>query len=152
MTLLRTSSICGLVLCSLFISSIAFASESDSIVDNAWKQWNENKRDLVEQSFLSAIQKDPNNTRAHLGLYLLYTLQLEPGKAWDATSRRSKNWKILIPTSMQHGQQRSLSEKFRKRKSGNYRSPEKNGRRHESTRHHAEHGVRRSRFLLWEEK
>ena len=74
--------LCILPLFVLFISSASSASESDSLVDQGWKQWNENKRDLVERSFSSAIQKDANNARAYIGLTLLYTLQEQNEKAW----------------------------------------------------------------------
>lgn len=67
----------------LFFSPLAKASTSDSLVNEGWKQWNDNKRDLVEKSFLAAIQSDAANPRAYLGLTLLYTLQEQPEKAWS---------------------------------------------------------------------
>jgi tetratricopeptide (TPR) repeat protein len=83
MKLIRSHFLCALILFVIFSPSVLVASESDSLVDFAWKRWNDNKRDLVEQSFLSAIQKDANNARAYIGLMLLYTLQEQNEKAWS---------------------------------------------------------------------
>ncbi|MBN1398002.1 MAG: DUF3857 domain-containing protein [Bacteroidetes bacterium] len=78
----RTHSLYYIALCLMLNLSMLAASESDALVNQGWEQWNANRRDLVEQSFLSAIQKDENNIRAYIGLMLLYTLQEQHEKAW----------------------------------------------------------------------
>jgi hypothetical protein len=54
----------------------AFANiAADALVADAWKAWYQNNQQLVEAKFLAAIKEDPRNTRAALGLSLLYILQ-----------------------------------------------------------------------------
>lgn len=81
------------ILSLLFIvsTSMVASATSDSLVDYGWKQWNENKRSLVERSFLSAIEKDKKDARAYLGLALLYALQDQPEKEWPVYKQALDN-------------------------------------------------------------
>jgi len=60
------------------------ATKSDSLVLAAWKAWETNDHKQVEQKFQAAIQADPGNTRAYLGLSFLYTYQRKYGASWAA--------------------------------------------------------------------
>ncbi len=62
----------------------AGADESDSLVAAAWKAWEKNDQQQVEQMFLAAVQAGPKNTRAHLGLSFLYAYQEKHEAAWLA--------------------------------------------------------------------
>jgi cytochrome c-type biogenesis protein CcmH/NrfG len=71
----------------LFLSStrlFAGAGKSDSLVAAAWKAWEKNGQSQVEQMFLAAVQADPKNARAHLGLSFLYAYQEKHKAAWLA--------------------------------------------------------------------
>ncbi|HPC35840.1 MAG TPA: DUF3857 domain-containing protein [Candidatus Marinimicrobia bacterium] len=56
---------------------------STQYVNEAWQAWNRNDQKLVEQKFQEAIQTDPTNTRAYIGLAYLYEMQYKYLKAWQ---------------------------------------------------------------------
>ncbi|MGH9853752.1 MAG: DUF3857 domain-containing protein, partial [Blastocatellia bacterium] len=58
--------------------------KSHALVAEAWKAWGENNQPQVEAKLTAAIKEDPANTRASLGLYLLYHMQGKDRQAWDA--------------------------------------------------------------------
>jgi Tfp pilus assembly protein PilF len=62
----------------------AGAEKSDTLVAAAWKAWEKNDQQQVEQKFLAAIQADPKNTRAHLGLSFLYAYQEKHEASWQS--------------------------------------------------------------------
>jgi tetratricopeptide (TPR) repeat protein len=55
-----------------------------ALVAEAWKAWGENNQQQVEAKLTAALKEDPANTRASLGLYLLYRMQGKERQAWDA--------------------------------------------------------------------
>ncbi len=63
--------------------SIAIASESSVLVDEAWKAWEQNDHSTVEQKFQTAIKADPKNTRAYIGLAFLYEIQRKEKQSWE---------------------------------------------------------------------
>src|SRR5215510_3478290 len=64
------------ILLLLFQGRSVFANTAaDALIADAWKAWERNNQQLVEAKFLAAIKEDPRNTRAALGLSLLYILQ-----------------------------------------------------------------------------
>ncbi len=76
------------LLCTLAIALLfqptAWATPPDvnTLIEEAWNAWQQGDQSLVEQKFQSALQADPANMRAHIGLSFLYGLQRQYGKAW----------------------------------------------------------------------
>ena len=58
------------ILIILLFSEFLFPNISASAqsVEEAWQAWNRNDQKLVEQKFQEAIQANPNDTRAYIGL------------------------------------------------------------------------------------
>lgn len=75
-------SISGLLILFAAVNLFANTEESDSLVTEAWKAWEENDQQQVERKFLAAIEEDRDNTRAYLGLCFLYSLQGKYEKSW----------------------------------------------------------------------
>ncbi|HKA20622.1 MAG TPA: DUF3857 domain-containing protein [Blastocatellia bacterium] len=63
--------------------SVFASTTADALVADAWKAWEQNNKQLVEAKFLAAIKEDPRNTRAALGLSLLYILQKKNAASWE---------------------------------------------------------------------
>lgn len=55
---------------------------ADSLVDAAWHAWETGNQPLVAANFLGALKLEPENTRALLGLSLLYRMQRKYDEAW----------------------------------------------------------------------
>ncbi len=76
-----------LVLFSFFIflnaSNPAIATASDDLVSTAWKAFDTNNFAGAEQKFKNAIDAAPNNSRAYMGLSLLYELQQRYAESWE---------------------------------------------------------------------
>lgn len=62
----------------------AGTEKSNQFVEEAWKVWEADDHQTVEQKFISAIEQDRNNTRAYVGLSYLYNLQGNDEKSWIA--------------------------------------------------------------------
>jgi Tfp pilus assembly protein PilF len=75
-----------IVVLSVFVPRAAGATRSDSLITLAWQAWNRNDQQTVEKYFNSALEADPQNARAQLGLSYLYMLQARTAKAWDSFS------------------------------------------------------------------
>ena len=60
----------------------AVTKKSELLTQEAWTAWGKNNRPLVEQKFQAAIAADSTNTRAYLGLSMLYDLQEDYTEAW----------------------------------------------------------------------
>ena len=61
---------------------LAATPDSERLVEEAWAAWDLNERGVVEQKFQAAIAADSMNTRAYLGLSMLYDMQHHYDKAW----------------------------------------------------------------------
>ena len=78
----RTGVFFGLLM-FLWITDLSAATkESELLVAEAWEAWNRNDQVLVEKKFQDAIAADSMNTRAYLGLSILYDFQNKYDKAW----------------------------------------------------------------------
>ena len=73
----------ALVAVLIICSTIAFG-QTDSDVDKAWRALEGAGQQSAEQLFKASINQNKNNTRAYLGLSLLYELQDRKPEAWDA--------------------------------------------------------------------
>jgi len=73
---------------TIFADSI----KSEQLVNEAWAAWDKNDQVLVEQKFIAAIAENKENTRAYLGLTLLYSMQTKNRKALET-------FKEFIPVS-----------------------------------------------------
>lgn len=72
-----------LFLLILLLNTVAFAiPESD--VELAWKALQGSGQKQAEEHFKAAIAAEKTNTRAHLGISLLYEMQDRKSEAWDA--------------------------------------------------------------------
>ena len=60
----------------------AATKKSEFLTQEAWTAWGKNNRPLVEQKFQAALAADSTNTRAYLGLSMLYDLQEDYAEAW----------------------------------------------------------------------
>ncbi|HQO73603.1 MAG TPA: hypothetical protein PLO58_02050, partial [Candidatus Marinimicrobia bacterium] len=60
---------------------------SAQYVEEAWQAWNRNDQKLVEQKFQEAIQANPNDTRAYIGLAYLYEMQYKHLEAWQTYAK-----------------------------------------------------------------
>ncbi len=69
---------------SFFNIARADAAKSDALVAEAWKAWGENNQQQVESKFTAALKEEPDNIRAHAGLYLLYQMQGKEKQAWES--------------------------------------------------------------------
>ena len=56
-------------------------------MEEAWQAWNRNDQKLVEQKFQEAIQANPNDTRAYIGLAYLYEMQYKYLEAWQTYAK-----------------------------------------------------------------
>jgi tetratricopeptide (TPR) repeat protein len=74
-----------LVLSFLFALQILSARpDASTLVADGWKAWEKGDHEAVEGKFLEALKEDPNNSRAQLGLALLYSLQGKDEKSASA--------------------------------------------------------------------
>lgn len=64
------------------LTNILNSQSSDSLVQEAWKIWNNNDQIEVEKFFRLALKADNKNPRAYFGLSYLYTLQGKYDEAW----------------------------------------------------------------------
>lgn len=71
-------SLFALIICG----TLPLFAQSSTLIDEAWKAWEQNDNVTVEQKFLAAIKADPKNTRAYIGLAYLYELQHRDKEAW----------------------------------------------------------------------
>ncbi|MBS1537645.1 MAG: DUF3857 domain-containing protein [Bacteroidetes bacterium] len=86
-----------IVLLTIASNSFAIASESSKLVDEAWNAWEQNDNSTVELKFLQAIKTDSSNTRAYVGLALLYEIQRKETKAWEVFKNVLKSEKDATP-------------------------------------------------------
>ena len=77
------------ILIILLFSEFLFPNISASAqsVEEAWQAWNRNDQKLVEQKFQEAIQANPNDTRAYIGLAYLYEMQYKYLEAWQTYAK-----------------------------------------------------------------
>ncbi|MBX2991575.1 MAG: DUF3857 domain-containing protein [Bacteroidetes bacterium] len=78
-----------LTLAVFFCGVVAFASSSNDLVEKGWKSLEPapapgGGQSEAEKYFKEAIDADKSNTRAHLGLSLLYEMQERKLEAWNA--------------------------------------------------------------------
>lgn len=74
----------SLILALLQVTSLLASSEkSSTLVAEAWQAWETNDQSQVERKFLAAISEDQKNTRAYLGLSLLYAYQQKYEASWQ---------------------------------------------------------------------
>ncbi|MGE5398860.1 MAG: tetratricopeptide repeat protein [Ignavibacteriales bacterium] len=73
-----------LIILLTYISCPANESKSKALVDEAWKAWQKNDHELVQQKFSEAVKEDDKNVRAYLGLTLLYSLENRFQDAWNS--------------------------------------------------------------------
>lgn len=78
-----TSAFSRFFLVVLLFRSPATASSSEEFIAEAWKALEGAGQARAEAAFKSAIAADKTNTRAYLGLSLLYDLQDRKAEAWD---------------------------------------------------------------------
>ena len=67
-------------------SAFLFANsqKSEALVNEAWQSWETNDQQTVEAKFKEALAVDSTNTRAHLGLMFLYSMQFKDDAAWKS--------------------------------------------------------------------
>lgn len=77
----------------LFTFHLSAAGKEEAVqkVNEAWQYWDENRLDLVEQSFKAALKLDSTNARASFGLSYLYQLQHKYLDSWLQFSRATNN-------------------------------------------------------------
>ncbi len=69
--------------CLTVFSGILNAQSADDFVKAGWDAFDRNDFTAVESAFQAAIDLEPDHSRAHLGLYFLYSLQQKDNKIWD---------------------------------------------------------------------
>ena len=62
---------------------IGLAAPSDDLLKDAWKALEGKGQTEAEKKFKEAIAVDKSNTRAYLGLSLLYDMQDRKAEAWN---------------------------------------------------------------------
>ncbi len=67
----------------LLLRTLTFASGSNELVAKAWKALEGKGQAEAEKNFKDAIATDKKNTRAYLGLSLLYDMQDRKAEAWN---------------------------------------------------------------------
>lgn len=76
-----------LLLLAISFGTARAGAPADSLVDAAWHAWDTGNQPLVAANFLKALRLEPENTRALLGLSLLYRMQTKYDEAWSAFVR-----------------------------------------------------------------
>ena len=68
----------------LLVIIFVFPLTAADHIKQAWQAWQENKQEDVQKYFTAALEENPAEIRAALGLALLYDMQKKPQEAWYA--------------------------------------------------------------------
>jgi len=81
---MRSTYIYYLLVLTIFLPVYLWGQDfSEAEVNEGWKSWMNNDHHQVEQHFLKALELNPKNIRAQIGLALLYDLEKKLKPSWE---------------------------------------------------------------------